>query len=151
MSECQDRDQQKFDDYLRNCKGQFVKGNRGGPGNPFGRMVAALRQAAMECIAKDEICSLLRKMLERGLEGHVAAARLVLSYTIGKPRETVDPDQLNVQEWELFKQSAKMTEEVEEVTKSLEPDMVINMARTLRQETVLSGARRRADKSARVA
>jgi hypothetical protein len=90
-------------------------------------------QAVRDCASIEDIQAIARKFIERAKEGNVQAGKLIFSYILGKPRETVDPDQLNTQEWELSKQAAKMTEEVVEVAKnSLEPDMVINMSRALR-------------------
>src|SRR6202043_3493683 len=36
----------------------------------------------------------------------VSAARLVLSYSVGKPDKAVDPDTLDMQEWQTFQQGA---------------------------------------------
>ena len=36
----------------------------------------------------------------------MAAARLVLSYTVGKPDKAVDPDRLDVDEFQLWQDSA---------------------------------------------
>ena len=45
------------------------------------------------------------KLVEMAKEGDVAAARLVLSYTVGKPTEAVDPDRLDVEEFSLHGRS----------------------------------------------
>jgi hypothetical protein len=39
----------------RDAKGRFVKGNRGGPGNPFGRLVGAFRTALLTTITEEDI------------------------------------------------------------------------------------------------
>jgi hypothetical protein len=40
----------------------------------------------------------------RAREGDTAAAKLLFSYTLGKPTAAVDPDTLDVQEWQLYRQ-----------------------------------------------
>jgi hypothetical protein len=48
-------------------------------------------------------------------EGNLAAARLLLSYTIGKPSPSVNPDTLDLAEWHLFDQE------------SVDPETVISL------------------------
>ena len=42
-------------------------GNPGGPGNPFARQLAALRQAAMAAITPDDVRAIIAKMAELAL------------------------------------------------------------------------------------
>jgi hypothetical protein len=93
--------------------GRFAKGNPGGPGNPFARQVAALRQAALAAITPEDVRAILAKMAELALGGDVQAAKLVLAYAIGKPAPPADPDRLDVQEWQHFKETAPMVNEAE--------------------------------------
>jgi hypothetical protein len=78
----------------RNKAGQFQKGCRPGPGNPFAKRVAALRNALLEGVGEDDLVRVGQKLLAQALEGDVAAAKLLLSYTVGRPTEAVDPDRL---------------------------------------------------------
>src|SRR5262245_60288100 len=61
-------------------------------GNPRARQMALLREAALECLTPDDMRALMTRMIERGKEGNVAAARLVLQYTLGKPTGSPYPD-----------------------------------------------------------
>jgi hypothetical protein len=65
--------------------GRFLKGNPGGPGNPHIRQVARLKAALYESITPDDVHALMRRMLDEALAGNVAAARLVVEHTLGKP------------------------------------------------------------------
>ena len=69
----------------RDAGGSFLKGNRGGPGNPHARQVALLKSALHEALTEDGIAAVARAMLEKAKQGDVAAARLLLEYGIGKP------------------------------------------------------------------
>jgi hypothetical protein len=91
--------------------GRFAKGNLGGPGNPFARRVAALRQAALEGVTPDDMRTIMTKLTALAREGDVAAAKVVLSYAIGKPAEAPNPDRLDVEEWKGFKETAPMLTE----------------------------------------
>ncbi len=70
---------------------RFAKGNSGGPGNPFARQVAAFRQEFMAAVTGEDIAVIVRALIDKAKAGDVAAARLVLQYTLGKPAATVDP------------------------------------------------------------
>lgn len=85
----------------RDGRGRFVAGNPGGPGNPFGRRVAELRQAMLDSVGKDDIQAINRKMIEKAREGDAAAAKLVYQYSLGRPAQTVDPDRVDLDEWRL--------------------------------------------------
>ncbi len=82
--------------------GRFAKGNPGGPGNPFARQVAAFRQEFMAAVTGEDIAVIVRALIDKAKAGDVAAARLVIQYTLGKPAETVDPDRLDEMEWEQW-------------------------------------------------
>jgi hypothetical protein len=88
----------------RDEHGRFVKGNSGGPGNPFARRTAALRQAFSEAISEDDLKTLAKRLLVQAQNGDVAAAKLVLAYAIGKPVDPVNPDTLDIEELQLFNQ-----------------------------------------------
>src|SRR4051794_20508754 len=89
----------------RDSSGRFCKGNKGGPGNPFARRVAALRKALLDTVTEDDLRAVAASLVEQARAGDLAAARLLLAYTIGRPAEPVDPDTLDHQEWDLFRQS----------------------------------------------
>jgi hypothetical protein len=75
--------------------------------------VAALRQAAVAAITPDAVQAILAKMAVLALGGDVQAAKLLLSYAIGKPGEAADRDRLDVQEWKQFKETTSMLNEAE--------------------------------------
>jgi hypothetical protein len=90
----------------REANGRFAKGNHGGPGNPFARRVAHLRSLALEVVSDDDLSAILRKMVELAKEGDVAAAKVVLQYTLGKPTEQPHPDRIDRDELEAFRANA---------------------------------------------
>src|SRR5262249_21618981 len=87
----------------RDETGRFTKGNKGGPGNPFARGVAALRKTLLSRITPERMEKLADRLYELAEGGNVQAIKLILSYTVGKPAETVNPDQLDVEEWQHWK------------------------------------------------
>lgn len=85
----------------RDAKGRFTTGNTGGPGNPFGRRLAAMRQAVMNAVSADDIEALLKKLLEMAMGGDLAAAKLVLQYAVGKPKPVAEPDRTEIEASEI--------------------------------------------------
>src|SRR5271165_1591112 len=89
----------------RSASGRFAKGNPGGPGNPFARQVAALRQELLNAVSLDKLRSIVGKLVEKAEQGDVPAAKVVLEYTIGKPAKVTDPDRLDIEEWKGFQET----------------------------------------------
>ena len=76
----------------RDASGRFAKGNAGGPGNPYPRRVAALRQALLECVTEDDIRAIAKAVIEEAKTGNVAAAKLIFQYVLGKPDSAANLD-----------------------------------------------------------
>ncbi len=85
----------------RNSNGQFAKGNPGGPGNPYARHVARLRASLIEAVGDDGLKDIVQGMVTAAKGGDVAAAKLLLSYLLGKPVESVEPDYVEIHERQL--------------------------------------------------
>jgi hypothetical protein len=76
----------------RDQKGRFKEGNKGGPGNPFGGLVALMRAAILQTVTAADIAEIFLALMSKAKEGNLQAAKLVLSYTLGKPRPFTDDD-----------------------------------------------------------
>jgi hypothetical protein len=85
----------------RDARGRFTRGNKGGPGNPFGRQVAHLREVLLRSATDENVERLANMVMEKAFAGDMAAARLLLLYCFGKPKEVAEPDRVDVEEWEL--------------------------------------------------
>ncbi len=81
--------------------GRFQKGNKLGRGNPFARRQAEMHQAFLAAVTPESVQSLAVSLWVRAKKGDMAAAALVLSYLIGKPRTAPDPDRLDLAEFKL--------------------------------------------------
>ena len=68
----------------RNSLGQFVVGNKGGPGNPAAAAVARNRQALLEAVTVEELREVVRSVLEQALAGDIQAAKLILERCCGR-------------------------------------------------------------------
>lgn len=71
----------------RNNKGQFTKGNNGGPGNPFAQQVAELRKTLLAAVKPKDLRDVVRALLKQAKEGNTAAVRELLSRLLGPPVE----------------------------------------------------------------
>lgn len=98
-----------------NNSGRFTKGNKGGPGNPFNRQVAALRKALLAGVTAEDIEEVLAVLMIKAKSGDLAAIKLLLSYTVGKPGPAVDPDTLDQQEWQLHQRAAVPPQQVHDL------------------------------------
>ena len=90
----------------RTTNGRFAPGNSGGPGNPFGRQVAELRKALLNRVSPEKIGALIDSIVEKAMHGDVGAAKLVLQYTLGKPAAAVEPDRVEIEDYNLRAESA---------------------------------------------
>src|SRR5207253_7094366 len=97
------------------AKGHWAKGNPGGPGNPYARQVAALRKVILNRLTEEDLLAITEALLARAKEGSVGAAKLLLSYALGKPASSPDPDRLDGQELAHFKDQVETVNEVHEL------------------------------------
>jgi len=113
----------------RAADGKFAKGYLGGPGNPFARQTAALRKALISAVTDDDIAAIAQKLLEQAKAGDVPSAKLLLSYTIGKPDTAVNPDTLDLHEWSLVQQSPVDLKQLQAAMSGLPVDTVCTLLR----------------------
>ncbi len=112
----------------KDAKGRFTKGNKGGPGNPFARRVAELRKLLLETVTEDDLREAMRQLVTKAREGDVAAIKLLLQYTVGKPAQTVEPDRMDLEELELYQEESK-PERATEALRGFPADMACELLR----------------------
>src|SRR5437763_8781201 len=104
----------------REANGQFATGNKGGPGNPFARKVAALRKIILNNVSDEDLLAIVEALKAKAKEGSVGAAKLLLAYAIGKPASAPDRDRLDGHELQHFKEKVETVQEVHELAKEVE-------------------------------
>src|SRR5208283_4848201 len=82
---------------------------------------AAVTEADLQHVAK--------KLVEKAKEGDVAAMKLLLSYTVGKPGEAVNPDMLDVHEVQSFRQQMMNPGEIGSVLQGFSAELAAIMLR----------------------
>jgi hypothetical protein len=100
----------------RESNGRFAKHNRGGPGNPFARQVAAFRACVINSVTEDDLKEIVYALLEEAKDGNVHASKLLFSYLLGAPKPVVEPDELDLQEMRLAHQTALAAKTLQEAT-----------------------------------
>jgi hypothetical protein len=70
----------------RDDQGRFQPGCAPGPGRPRGR-ANMLQRAAEEAISPEMVSGMVRRAARQGLEGNVAATKMVLDRVCGRPPE----------------------------------------------------------------
>lgn len=74
----------------RSSKGQFLKGNRGGPGNPHAASTAKLRAALHKTVTALRLKKIVESLLKEAENGNVSAAKIVLDRVLGKIPDPID-------------------------------------------------------------
>jgi hypothetical protein len=87
----------------RDARGRFTHGNKSGTGNPFARQVAGFRKALVSAATDEDFAVIAHVLLFKAKSGDLAAIKLLLSYTIGKPVEAPDPDRLDLDDFQLLR------------------------------------------------
>lgn len=82
----------------RNADGTFAKGNKDGPGNPYARKVALIRNQIIEAVSEDDLREIIQALIKKAKSGDIQATKEILTRLIGKPLETTHPDQLESNE-----------------------------------------------------
>jgi hypothetical protein len=99
----------------RDESGRFMKGNSGGPGNPFARKAAALRAALLSIVTEQDVMEIACRLVIDAKNGDKAAAKLLFQYVIGKPQPAVNPDTLDVDEFRNIQSEAQCGEAMPQV------------------------------------
>jgi hypothetical protein len=115
----------------RDSRGRFAKNNVGGPGNPFARAVAALRARLLQRVTEEDVDAVADQLIGMARGGDLAAIRLLLLYTVGKPAAAPDPDQLDAQELDLFTREAAGWDVFTPILKGLPASVALGVLRLL--------------------
>jgi hypothetical protein len=76
----------------RTLRGQFARGNPGGPGNPYARRTAALRSALLDAVTEADIRAVARALVKRAKAGEIPAIRELLDRLLGKAGDASPED-----------------------------------------------------------
>jgi len=132
----------------RELGGRYAKGNPGGPGNPFGRQVALLRKTILADATPDRVQALVKKIYDMAMDGILAAAKLYLSYAVGKPTPMADPDRVDFHEMEIYRETVPLKQELTGMMQTGTPEYLLEVARFTRplvgaihQQTLMDGFR----------
>jgi hypothetical protein len=113
----------------REASGRFAPGNKGGPGNPFARKVAALRAAFLDTITEQDIREMTYLIVFNAKSGSLEWLKFLFQYAVGKPRHAVDPDTLDVQEFRALQEAAITADAVEKVCKAAPVGVALEVCR----------------------
>jgi hypothetical protein len=109
--------------------GRFQPGNRAGAGNPVHRAIAARRKALLDAVTAEEVAAIGRKLTEQALAGDVAAAKVLLTFVIGRPPEAVNPDAVDLDELRLLMAAPLRLELVAAGMAAVPPDVALEFLR----------------------
>jgi hypothetical protein len=113
----------------RDANGKFTAGNSGGPGNPHARHCARMLEIFRNTISEEDFIRVVRKLLEKAEAGDTSAAKILLSYVVGKPLAAPHPDSIDRDEWDHFQNDSMNQKELALVMNGLPTHVGNDMAR----------------------
>jgi hypothetical protein len=114
----------------RDANGRFTKGNAGGPGNPYARQTARIRSALIERVSEEDMIVIADALVLRARNGELAAIKLLFQYVIGKPTAAVNPDTVDIEEFnQIYVPQKKMLGEFQEAMNTLPPKLLTELVR----------------------
>jgi hypothetical protein len=66
--------------------GRFLPGNPRGPGNPYPRQVAALRNSILQAVTPKDIEEIIKAQIAQAKQGDTVAAKFILERVLGRPQ-----------------------------------------------------------------
>ncbi len=120
----------------RDNKGRFMKGNPGGPGNPFARQVAMLRSVLVNTVRPEDMKRIAQDLVVQAKFGNMEALKLLFLYVLGKPAQAVNPDTLDIEEWrQIFQPIPQIMREVPETLEALSAEKACDLAQAAQPKT----------------
>jgi hypothetical protein len=89
-------------------------------------MLALLRAS----VSDEEMVAIIRALVTKALEGDVSAAKLIMSYNLGKPLPAPNPDEMDRDEWDHYQRDTINIQDVQQVLGSLPSSVGNDLART---------------------
>ncbi len=115
----------------RDAKGKFVKGNPGGPGNPYARKIAALRQSLIKHLGPRELYEIVRLLVGQAMCGNIESTKVLFQYVIGKAPDAPDPDGVNLAEWQQYVDNPATAEAVTKLLDTLPHEQALTFLRAM--------------------
>ena len=112
--------------------GRFTAGNKAACGNPFARRVARLRSVLLDAVSDEDLREVAQGLVRRARCGDAAAAKVLLSYVLGKPQPMVNPDDLDADEWRRLVEQPDLVDVVMTKTNKVEPAVAVESAELAR-------------------
>jgi hypothetical protein len=89
-----------------------------------------LRCAMVRRLKPEHVEAITDALIEKAKAGDVPAARLVLSYGIGRPTEAVNPDTLDLAEWDIYRRGPVSLDDLRGIVEGIPLDVVGPVVRT---------------------
>ena len=87
-------------------------------------MMGMLRCALVRRLKPEDVEAIADALIVKATTGDVAAAKLVLSYGIGKPTEAVNPDTLDLAEWDIYRRGPVSLDDLRGIVEGIPVDAV---------------------------
>jgi hypothetical protein len=111
------------------ARGRFAKGNPGGPGNPFARRTALYQKAIRQVVSLEDMREVMTMVKLKAKSGDLAAVKILTAHTAGKGVPAVDPDRLDINEWQLTVEEAVDARDMKAIMTRLPVECAIEIVR----------------------
>src|SRR5260370_995050 len=102
------------------------------PPRPRPRHPTTNRRAFVGVLGPAQVAAIAQKILERALAGDMTAAKLALTFCVGKPAPAHDPDVQDVEELHLYQKAAEATAVLPTAVQALPADLACGMVQAAR-------------------
>ncbi len=87
----------------------------------------------MQVIDEEKMQAMIQVLFEMAMERNLAALKLLLAYTLGKPDKAMEnPDRMDLQEWDQMKEESQKVLDAARLIGTPEMAMFLDMARVTR-------------------
>ncbi len=91
--------------------------------------IARMLEIFRNSISEEDFIRVVRKLLEKAEAGDTSAAKILVSYVVGKPLPAPHPDSIDRDEWDHFQKDAVQPQEMKLVMSSLPTQVGNDVAR----------------------
>jgi hypothetical protein len=113
----------------REANGKFAAGNPGGPGNPHARHCARMLEVFRSAVSVEAFTNIVCKLIEKAEAGDTSAAKIIVTYVVGKPLPAPHPDSIDRDEWDHYQKDAMNDKEMAVVMNALPTHVGNDIAR----------------------
>jgi hypothetical protein len=94
--------------------------------------MAQLRSIMLQCITDDDMQAITHALLLKARNGDLAAIKLMCQYSVGKPTDAINPDTLDIEEYnQIYRPQKEIMEDAPETMRTIPPGALTPVVRAM--------------------